>query len=65
MIEIRFRDIDPDTGLISQDKQIAVCESETSASWVLEALSKLQEEELDPNREIYTIPETKIWLRAK
>lgn len=59
MIEIRFKDIDPDTGSISQDKQIAVCGSETSAAWVLQALNKLQMELDDPNREIYTIPEIK------
>jgi hypothetical protein len=65
MIEIRFKDIDPDTGSISQDTQIAVCESESSAKWVLHALHKLQEESHDPNREIYTIPETKLWLLTK
>lgn len=59
MIEIRFRDIDPDTGLTSQDKQIALCESETSAAWVLQALDKLQLDQHDPNREFYTIPEIK------
>ncbi len=57
MIEIRFRDIDPDTGLISQDKQIATCETSALASWVMQALTKLQEDAEDPNREIYTIPE--------
>jgi len=65
MIEIRFKDIDPDTGSISQDNQIATCESESSAKWVLHALLKLQKESADPNREIYTIPETKTWLLAK
>lgn len=59
MIEIRFKDIDPDTGEISQDKQIALCESEVSAAWVFQALNKLQSELDDPNREIYIIPEIK------
>jgi len=56
--EIRYRDTDPDTGRISQDKKIATCDSLQSARWVLAALLKYDEiEDPDPNREIYTIPE--------
>ena len=53
MIQIRFRDIDPDTGFISNDKLIATCETEQMAAWVLQALSLLEEEANNPNREIY------------
>jgi hypothetical protein len=51
MIEIRFRDIDPDTGEVSQDRRICLCESERMKNWVLNAL--LASEEDSPNREIY------------
>jgi hypothetical protein len=51
MIEIRFRDIDPDTGEVSQDRRICLCESERMKNWVLNAL--LASEEDSPNLEIY------------
>lgn len=57
MIEIRFKDIDPDTGFISQDERIALCESEQTAKWVLYALNLAEKESDDPNRIIYSIPE--------
>ena len=56
MIEIRFKDIDPDTGKVSQDKKICTCESEDLAKWVLYALQKVEEEADDPNREVYLMP---------
>jgi hypothetical protein len=54
VIEIRFRDIDPDTGKVSQDKRIALCDNENMAKWVLYALDLAQREDSDPNREIYS-----------
>lgn len=51
MIEIRFRDIDPDTGEISQNKRIAVCDSKRMSNWVKNALDESIAD--DPNREIY------------
>jgi hypothetical protein len=54
MIEIRFKDTDPDTGEVSQDKRICICENEISANWILHALNLAQAEETDPNREIYS-----------
>ena len=44
MIEIRFKDIDPDTGDISQDKLIATCENESMARWVLYGLDLVEKE---------------------
>lgn len=53
--QIRFRDIDPDTGYISQDKLIALCETITSANWVMHGLHLTMVEDNDPNREIYMV----------
>ena len=58
-ISIRFKDIDPDTGLISQDQKICECENEKAAKWILYALNLAEMEEADPNRTIYTVPELK------
>jgi hypothetical protein len=52
MIEIRFRDIDPDTGEVSRDELIAVCDSVRMSNWVRQAIELTVEGE--PNREIYT-----------
>ena len=52
MIEIRFRDIDPDTGEVSRDELIAVCYSVRMSNWVKQAIEITVEGE--PNREIYT-----------
>lgn len=52
MIEIRFRDIDPDTGDVSQDRLIAVCDSVRMSNWVKQAVELTVTDE--PNREIYT-----------
>jgi len=53
MIHIKFRDIDPDTGNVSQEKVIATCENPEVAKVIVKALSKWQSSE--PNREIFSI----------
>jgi hypothetical protein len=53
MIEIRFRDIDPDTGDISQDMKIATCEVASHAEWIKHALEMEGSE--DPNRDFYLV----------
>jgi hypothetical protein len=55
MIEVRFRDIDPDTGKISQDKLICTCVSETSSKWLKHALKLSLAEASEPNRDIYIV----------
>ena len=55
---IRFKDIDPDSGNVSQDELIALCDSENNAKWVLQAL--LQDwyspsGPNDPNRDFYMV----------
>jgi hypothetical protein len=54
MIEIRFRDIDPDTGGISQDMKIATCEVTSHAKWIKHALEIGGADE-QPNREYYLV----------
>lgn len=51
MIEIRFRDIDPDTGGISQDMKIAETNLLLHATWIKQALEDHGSDE--PNREFY------------
>jgi len=53
MIEIRFRDIDPDTGGISQDMKIATCEILIAAEWIKQALETGDADQ--PNREYYLV----------
>lgn len=55
MLEIRFRDIDPDTGDITQDKRIAICDSDKMANWIFSSLQLLERESDNPNRELYLI----------
>ena len=50
MIQIKFKDIDPDSGRISQEKVIATCETNEQAKWIIEALYKHSEE---PNRDFF------------
>ena len=50
MIQIKFKDIDPDTGNISQTKVIATCETTEQAKWLIEALYKHSDE---PNRDFF------------
>ncbi len=51
--EIRFKDIDPDTGEISQDSLICVCKDERSAYFIMEAIISYMKEFDEPNREFY------------
>lgn len=51
MIEIRFKDIDPDTGKVSQDKLLASTDSINSAEHIKFALAQTYDDE--PNREFY------------
>ena len=56
--QVRFRDIDPDTGARSQDEIIAQCDDETMAKWVKHAIEKdwySPEGPQDPNREFYIL----------
>ena len=55
MIQIRFKDIDPDSGDISQDQLIATCENQNSADWVTAALARENADFGNPNREFYTV----------
>ena len=52
MIEIRFKDIDPDTGKISNDQLIATSDNQDFADWINSSL--VLANEIDPNREFYT-----------
>ena len=56
MFEVRFKDIDPDTGFVSQDKKICECENHEEAFWVQKSLESQwfsKEGAQDPNREFY------------
>jgi hypothetical protein len=55
--QVRFKDIDPDTGLVSQDKMIATCDSLESAEWVKGAITAqfFSDAGGDPNREFYIL----------
>jgi hypothetical protein len=48
--EIRFKDIDPDTGVVTQDKLVAITGKEANAIYIVEALNRTSEE---PNRDFY------------
>ena len=51
--EIRFKDIDPDSGDISQDVLLATSENEMYARWISHSLEFDNAENGDPNREFY------------
>lgn len=56
--QVRYRDIDPDTGSNYQDILIAQCEGEEMAKWVKHAVEKewfSEEGPQDPNREFYIL----------
>ena len=56
MFEVRFKDIDPDTGSVSQDKRICECEDYQEAFWVQRSMERDWFSEggpQDPNREFY------------
>jgi len=55
---VKFKDIDPDTGNISQDMVICVCEDELNARWIKESIEFEWFSENganDPNREFYVV----------
>ena len=55
--EIRFKDIDPDTGNISQDQLVLVVEGIDDVAHMLETLAKeYMDTEHDPNRVFYFKP---------
>jgi hypothetical protein len=52
--EVRFRDIDPDTSYVSQDKLMALCVTSDSAKRLLNIINEHHSNtEYDPNREFY------------
>jgi hypothetical protein len=53
MLEIRYRDIDPDTGNITRDEMVCQCPTEMLAKWVYSAIVKESLDSDDPNREFY------------
>lgn len=50
--EVRYEDIDPDTGHVSNDKPIAISLDEQSAGSIVNALNLVDEE---PNRMYYKV----------
>jgi hypothetical protein len=56
MFEVRFKDINPDSGDVSQDKIICKCEDHEDAFWVQKSLEYQwfsEDGAQDPNREFY------------
>jgi len=54
MTEIRYRDIDPDTGDVTIDRMVCQCPTEMIADWVYSALVRdMSLDYDDPNRELY------------
>jgi len=54
MIEIRYKDINPDNGDITNDQMICQCPTEMLANWVYSALVRDMSLDYDnPNREFY------------
>jgi hypothetical protein len=56
MFEVRFKDINPDSGDVSQDKIICKCEDHEDAFWVQKSLESQwfsEDGAQDPNREFY------------
>ncbi len=51
--EIRFKDINPDSGEVSQDVMLATSENEMYARWIVHSLEFDNAENGDPNREFY------------
>ena len=61
MYQIRFKDIDPDTGYVSQDACVAYAEDAKKAEWVKAALQHYTGDiETDPNREIYILKKSTL-----
>jgi hypothetical protein len=57
--EIRYKDIDPDTGDTVTNEPIAITRSENYGEWIVQALSKIN---LEPNREFYIFKLNEIKL---
>ena len=54
MYEIRYKDINPDTGDVSNDSPIAICQSENWANIIKDLIIKdYMEVESNPNRDFY------------
>jgi hypothetical protein len=56
MFKVRFKDIDPDTGSVSQDQIICECEHYAEAFWIKKSLEHQwfsEDGPQDPNREFY------------
>jgi len=54
--QIRFKDIDPDSGIISQDEFFCMCNDENTAKLILDLVEKdWYSENGDPNREFYIL----------
>ena len=54
MIEIRYKDIAPDTGNVTRDELVCTCPTEMLANWVYSALVRDMSLDYDePNREFY------------
>ena len=52
--EIWYKDTDPDTGNISNESRLCICESDLIANWVMLALLKDMSLDYDnPNRELF------------
>jgi len=51
--EIRFKDIDPDSGGVSQDVLLATSENEMYARWISHSLEFDNTRNKEPNREFY------------
>lgn len=59
MYEIRYKQIDPDTGKIIREEKLATCDSLRHANWVKNALEVSED---DPNREYILIQPEKLSL---
>jgi hypothetical protein len=57
--EIRFKDIDPDTGDTVTNEPIAITRSENYGEWIVDALSNSN---LEPNREFFIFKINEIEL---
>ena len=53
MIEILYKDLDPDTGKTVLEKRVCLCESEQMANLVFYALNEVHRQDENPNRELY------------
>jgi hypothetical protein len=61
MIDIMYKDIDPDTGKVTDGARVATCYDRISARWVINSLRMSILEAGEPNREIYSVPDLEDW----